>query len=148
MAIPTFAFNPVDGVKNTATFPDPASETAARKQIQDVFDQIATYINDEITDVLNSTTDGASGGDSVAMTAISGVTGATVQAIAEDLKTQIDATVIDQIPDGSLTDDKLDTDIKIGSLATLTTTEQGNVVGAINEVDANVDDLAGVGRTT
>lgn len=44
--------------------------------------------------------------------------------------------VLGIISDNSLTNAKLGTDIKIGSLATLTTTEKGSVVGAINEVNA------------
>jgi hypothetical protein len=40
------------------------------------------------------------------------------------------------IADGAITNAKLATDVKVGSLATLTTTEKASVVGAINEIDA------------
>lgn len=43
------------------------------------------------------------------------------------------------VADGAITDAKLASDVKVGSLGDLTTTEQGNVVGAVNEVDANAD---------
>jgi hypothetical protein len=40
---------------------------------------------------------------------------------------------------GTITDAKLATDVKVGSLAALTTTEKASVVGAVNEVDAHAD---------
>jgi hypothetical protein len=43
------------------------------------------------------------------------------------------------LQDGSVANAKLATDAKVGSLATLTTTEKASVVGAINEVDSNAD---------
>ena len=45
--------------------------------------------------------------------------------------------------DGSITNVKLATDVKVGSLETLTTTEKTSVVGAINEVDANANTALG-----
>lgn len=51
----------------------------------------------------------------------------------------ITGVVLGQIPDNSLTNTKLGTDIKVGSLAALTTTEKGSVVGAVNELKANAD---------
>lgn len=40
------AYTPSDGLKNIASFPtDPADEAAARKQIQDMFDQILAFHN-------------------------------------------------------------------------------------------------------
>ncbi len=43
---------------------------------------------------------------------------------------------------GSVTNTILATDVKVGSLATLTTTEVASVVGAINELDAEIGDLS------
>lgn len=40
--------------------------------------------------------------------------------------------------DGTVTNAKLAADVKVGSLATLTTTEKASVVGAINELDADI----------
>jgi hypothetical protein len=45
----------------------------------------------------------------------------------------IGAVVLGQIPDDTLTNAKLGTDIKVGSLAALTTTDKTSVVAAINE---------------
>jgi hypothetical protein len=40
------AYTPSDGLKNVTSFPtDPADETAARKQVQDVLDQILAFHN-------------------------------------------------------------------------------------------------------
>lgn len=41
-----------------------------------------------------------------------------------------------QLANGAATNDKLAADVKVGSLATLTTTEKASVVGALNEVNA------------
>lgn len=92
MAFTEFAYTPSDGLNNTTSFvTTPASETAARKQIQDVFDQVATYINDTLLAELADDTSGTSGGEYIGTVAISGVTGTTVADQLSDLKTQIDA---------------------------------------------------------
>lgn len=49
--------------------------------------------------------------------------------------------VLGAVPDNSIANIKLVSDIKVGSLAALTTTEKASVAGAINEVDADVGDL-------
>lgn len=54
-------------------------------------------------------------------------------------KKYIDDTAIAGVGDGTITNTKLATDVKVGSLATLTTTEDSSVTGAINEVDAKND---------
>ena len=69
----------------------------------------------------------------VGATAPSGLTGTTTQALINALKTAIDNTVLGQIPDSSLTNVKLSTDIKVGSLAALNTTAKTDVVSAVNE---------------
>ena len=53
----------------------------------------------------------------------------------------VTGVVLGQITDNSLTNAKLATDIKVGSLASLTTTEKGSVVGAINELDSDFGTL-------
>ena len=45
------------------------------------------------------------------------------------------------IADNSITNAKLAVDVKVGSLASLTTTEQSSVVGAINELDSDIGTL-------
>jgi len=87
---------------------------------------------------MGATTDGASGADKVGATEVATGSGTTVQAIVEWLYTQIVNVTLGQIPDDSLTNAKLDTDIKVGSLTSLTTTEKSSVVGAINEVDGDI----------
>jgi len=54
-------------------------------------------------------------------------------------KKYIDDIALDAIGTDSVTNDKLATDVKIGSLALLSTTEKSNVVGAVNELDTAVD---------
>jgi len=52
---------------------------------------------------------------------------------------QINEFVAGTPEDGTITDAKLATAVKVGNVASLTTTSKTNVVGAINEVDANAD---------
>jgi len=71
-------------------------------------DQITAHLN-ALKAIFDSVTDGASGADHVAATAITGETGATVQAQLESLKGLVDAVVLGGIPAGSVTDAMLDT---------------------------------------
>lgn len=54
------------------------------------------------------------------------------------------ANVSGAADNGSITNAKLATDVKVGSLATLDTTEKASVVGAINEVAALITDALAV----
>jgi hypothetical protein len=46
------AYTPSDGLKNVTSFPtDPADETAARKQVQDVLDQMLVFHNTHLADL-------------------------------------------------------------------------------------------------
>jgi hypothetical protein len=83
---------------------------------------------------INSTTPSTSGTEILGARAITGVTGATAYAQIGDLKTQIDGVVLGSIPDNSLTNAKLGTDLKVGSLALLSTSDKTSVVNAINEI--------------
>lgn len=48
-----FAYNPVDGLLNTSSFPDkPASNAAARQQFQELFNQVRDYINSQSSNIL------------------------------------------------------------------------------------------------
>lgn len=100
-----------------------------------VKEEIKTNFN-ALIDAILATTDGNSGADNIGVTTIPGVTGNTAQTVLEGLKTVIDNVTLGEIPDGSLTNAKLGTDIKVGSLAALATTEKSDAVGAINEVNA------------
>jgi hypothetical protein len=57
MTLSKMAFSPTDGLRNTVSYPQvPASETAAREQIQGRLDELQDYINDTLTaeqDVVN-----------------------------------------------------------------------------------------------
>lgn len=83
---------------------------------------------------LQSTTSGTSGAAKIGATQVAVGSGTQVQAILEWLYLQITNVTLGQIVDGSLTNAKLATDIKVGSLATLTTTDKSSVVAAVNEV--------------
>lgn len=84
-------------------------------QLKAKFDEavnlLKTYLNDTLIAELESTTDGSSGADRIGATALNAFSGETVQAILEYLKTQIDNTVLGQIPDGSVTEVKLSFDL-------------------------------------
>lgn len=128
-------------------------------------EEVRAKLNEVIT-ILNSTTDGASGGDNVVMTPIAGLSGSTVQAITEDLKNYLDTgfyvksatysqsevdallagIIAGQIPDGSLTNAKLAADAKVGSLASLNTTTKTDLVSAVNEHLAETATLTTVGH--
>ena len=186
MALPsplvTYTFNHADQI-------DALYTVKSSTQIKAAFDSRAIDVNTKVTAILTalaSTTDSDSGADAIAATAISGLTGATVQSLLEsaktlidtksdttnvytkaeinsttpstsgteilgaraitgvtgatayaqigDLKTQIDGVVLGSIPDDSLTNAKLGTDIKVGSLAALTTTDKTSITNAINEL--------------
>ena len=135
------ALDPVDGLRNTTAYiTRPANETDARAQIQGVIDQVVDLIKQLISE-LESTTE-TSGAENIGSKAIDGVTGTTVYAQLADLKSKIDALVAVSVPSGSIDNDKLATDVKIGSLAALTTTNKSSVQAAINEVVASLESLS------
>jgi hypothetical protein len=50
------AYTPSDGLKNVTSFPtDPADETAARKQVQDVLDQMLAFHNTHLAETVSGT---------------------------------------------------------------------------------------------
>lgn len=101
------------------------SETGANATVQSIVEALITR--------LKATTDSASGADLIGATEVATGSGTTTQAILEWLYTQIINVTLGQIVDGSLTNAKLATDIKVGSLAALTTTDKSSVVASINE---------------
>lgn len=107
-------------------------------QVQANFDKRAEYNQTQINAIitaLNSIADGDSGADNVKATTISGLTSTSVQGLLEELKLLVDTQL--PTPNGSITNAKLATDVKVGSLATLLTTIKTSVVGAINELFTN-----------
>lgn len=81
-------------------------------QLKAKFDEggtaLKTYINGTLIPALESTTDGTSGADQIRATAVSGLTGTSVQALIESLKTYADSLSMGAIPDESLTNIKHD----------------------------------------
>ena len=73
---------------------------------------IALGKHNNLIDHLLATTDGSSGADSIGVTTIPGVTGATTQAVLESLKTLIDNAVTGNIPDNTLTEAKMANEMK------------------------------------
>lgn len=106
------------------------------QEIQDLFMQnpelIAEYLN-ALIDKLNSTKEGDSGADNIAVTPI-GDSPSTVQGLLEWVKSQLDSAILGQFEGNSIGDYMLASDIKIGSLAGLNTTEKISVTHAINEI--------------
>jgi hypothetical protein len=60
-----------------------------------------------------------------------------LESVYQNINDKFDEGV--SVADEAITDAKLAVDIKVGSLATLTTEEKGSVVGALNEIDANAN---------
>lgn len=135
------------GMEDKNWFPTvPATEEDARKQFQNMFDQILKLLNDLISELEDKTT-GCSGAEKIGSAAIGGVTGLTVRAQIESLKEQIVGITLNEIPDESLTNSKLSPDIKIGSLAALTTADKSSLQAAINELDGQIGDLSTLNTT-
>lgn len=217
MTLPSMAFSPVNGLRDTTYSPTIASsETAIRTQVQGVSDQLMNYINDTLIPALQSIAAGNSGADNIGMVPIaaigieatvqsvvaafvtrlqavtagsggasfigvetiagltgndiqtilvalktyadafrsllatsagaglvgvtppSGLSGSTVQAILNALKAAIDSVVASGIAAGSVTNTMLATDVRVGSLTTLLTTDKSSVTNAVNEHFSNM----------
>lgn len=160
MAITQVVYTPTDGLKNTTSFPNnPGSNANARKQFQDVFDQIKNAVNLIVTELE------AGGLNTIYYTetevdALISVlaTAASVTTVANNLTThktssdhdgryyteaEVDAIasaiVVGGLAPNSITNTYLASDVKVGSLAALTTTDKTSVTAAINEVDSHAD---------
>lgn len=93
----------------------------------------------EIYAKLKATTDGASGANYIGATKLSdGSSASDVQTEIEYLQTEIQGVVLGAVSDNSISNDKLSTDNKVGSLAALTTTAKSNIVAALNEIDSDI----------
>lgn len=122
------AFSPTDGIKNTTTYPtNPVDETAARKQVQDNLDQMKDAINTLETELEAS---GAA--------AKVGCTGGTYTNIQQFINAVIAAGSGSTPGEGVVTNAMMATDVKIGSLAALNTTDKDSIVEAINELKAAI----------
>lgn len=94
---------------------------------------IKTYINDTLIPALN----GNDGSKMIGHQSENIVANNINEAI-EEIFAALQSSVQGQIPDGTISNAKLATDVKIGSLASLTTSEKSSVVAAINEVVTDV----------
>lgn len=101
---------------------------------------LGNTLADALTNIKNYMNLGASG---INATTIGTGSGNTVQSQLEWLLLQIQNVLLNQIPDGTITMQKLATALantingntsNIGDLTTLTTTEKTNLVGAVNEL--------------
>jgi hypothetical protein len=90
-----------------------ATDGLTAAQLKAKFDEnpeaFKVFVN-KLIDQLESTADTTSGAHQIGSAPITGVTGTNVQDKLAALKTLFDGYVIDQIPDGSLTDPKLSND--------------------------------------
>ncbi len=100
MSFNRMKYTPEDGLKNMIAFPMvPVNEDAAREQFQRLFDQVTMQVN-TLMAALESTESGYSGAENVGVSPITGVSGATVHAMLENLKTQMDGISAGVLTDG------------------------------------------------
>lgn len=110
-----------------------ATDGLSPAQLKAKFDEasglIKTYLNSTLTTELESTTVGASGAHSVGSAPITGVTGTNVYAQMASIFSQLQAAVIGQIPDGSITPVKLSFDpaTQVELLNTIRCTSMGGM---------------------
>jgi microcystin-dependent protein len=121
------ACTPTDGLNNSTSFPtNPVSEVAARKQVQDVIDQVVSGINTLETQL--EATDGAGK---------IGCTGATANIQAFIIATEAAGSGTTPGAD-VVTNAMLNTANKTGLLASLVTTIKTDLVAAINELAGKI----------
>jgi hypothetical protein len=103
MAFTQMIYSPETGLKDTTAFPKvPANEEAARKQFQDMFDQIPDFVNNTLISELTSTASGK-GASQIGVTPFTGMTQTNVQSALEDLKDQMDGIVTAGLTDSVVT---------------------------------------------
>lgn len=102
-----FTFKHVNQPDNLT--PAVLTPTQLKEKLDSQAVELRTFINN-LVDILNSTEDGASGADNIAATPYDGLTGNTVQALIEQLKDALNGIVLGQVPNGSITDEKLSND--------------------------------------
>ena len=130
MGFTRFVFSPVDGLKNSVSFPtSPSSEAAARKQIQDVLDQVVVSGNTLETEL-----------ESIGGASKIGCTGAH-----SDIQSFITSTELagsGSTPGANIiTDAMMTTDVKIGSLAAYLGTIKTSIINICNELLAKITSL-------
>lgn len=108
MAFDRMAFNPPEGLCDTARYPtSPESEAQARAQVQSVSDQLRDYINVTLLTQLENAAAGGCGARKIGSEEIQGIDGTDVLSQIVSLKTQIDDVSAGSVSDGSITAPKL-----------------------------------------
>lgn len=128
--IVSFLFNHKDQI-------DELYQTMTSDQVKANFDSRAEELKDKVNaliDDLMATTNGDSGAHNIGVQPIEGLTGNNLYEVLQSIKNSISSVALGTIPDNSITNSKLVTDIRIGSLATLNTTNKSNITNAINEI--------------
>lgn len=125
--------DPTNNISNLANQPV-ESPSVLKQKFDEIGQDLKTYINNTLTVELESITDGDSGLDNIGMTPIAGLSATNPQEALEE----ITARTPINIADNSITNLKLVADVKVGSLASLTTTNKSSTTAAINEIDATI----------
>lgn len=127
-------FDPADGLANKTSYPStPASEEAARAQIQEPLDQLKDGLNGLMDELENSDT-AASGAASIGSEIISGVAGTTVRAQIADVKAQID-----EVSAGGLTDNIIENNHLSDDCVTGAEIEEG-AIDSEHYADGSIDE--------
>lgn len=139
--------------KKVQDLADKPNSTMSAAEVKAQFDAAPDELRlafNQLIDDLQSVVDGDSGADNIGASAITGLTGTTVQSLLESLKglddtnrayllSQIQNTVLGQIPDGTITLEKLAfaiastaTDVSISDVGNYFTS--ANAEGALQEL--------------
>lgn len=133
MTFPTkdsFTFNHAD----QPDYPQqPSTQTKANLDARG--EELRVALN-AIVDILNSSILGSSGAENIGVPETIIGSGITIKDRLEWIYSQLTGVALSEIPNGSVEDIKLANDVKIGSLATLTTSAKDSITNAINELDA------------
>lgn len=108
-------FDPADGLANKTSYPPtPASEDAARAQIQEPLNQVKAGLNGLMDELENSDVE-VSGAASIGSEIISGVTGTTIREQVINLKAQIDNVSAGGLTDNIIENNHLSDDCVTGA---------------------------------
>lgn len=145
----TASINTIQSLSDNPNVDDGLSSAQLKAKFDLSAYEIKDYINNSLIPQFDSTSQTYSGAKKIGIFSIAGLTALNIQ----DALEQIVSIGLGGLPgDGTITDAKMASDNKIGSLAGLTTSYKTNIVGAINEVystfTASIVNLAGAGRTT
>lgn len=96
-------FTPPTGLNDKDAFvTTPATEDAARAQIQGILDQLKEYINNFILEELENAVEGSSGSEKIGSAEIDGIIGTTVRAQLQDLKSKLKDATSGNLIDGAI----------------------------------------------